>query len=295
VPILHDYEYFKPTGIRETLNLLAEYKQAAVLAGGTDLVVNLKENATAPPAVIDIKGLSELNRIEYTNQRLSIGALATFTTLTESDIVATEFPLIAETALTVGSTGIRNRATLAGNICSAVPCMDSGPLLLVYEAEIIVTGAKGERKIPVSDWFRGPRETALKQGEFVTRIDIPRPADKHAGCYVKLGRYKGEDLAQASVAVLVIAEHEYRVAFGAVAPIPVRSTKIETLLNGRQPDQTLIAQVRGIIPDEIMPITDIRASREYRLHMSQVMFERGLNTAWDRLSGTGPPYGSQVI
>ncbi|MFC1484546.1 FAD binding domain-containing protein [Candidatus Neomarinimicrobiota bacterium] len=132
MPILHDYEYFKPTGIKETLNLLAQYKQAAVLAGGTDLVVILKENATAPPAVIDIKGLSELNRIEYKNQRLSIGALATFTALTESDVVATEFPLIAETALTVGSTGIRNRATLAGNICSAVPCMDSGPLLLVY-------------------------------------------------------------------------------------------------------------------------------------------------------------------
>jgi carbon-monoxide dehydrogenase medium subunit len=295
VPILHDYEYFKPTGIKETLNLLAEHKQAAVLAGGTDLVVTLKENATAPTTVIDIKGLSELNGIEYQNQRLSIGALTTFSALAESDIVATEFPLIVETALTVGSTGIRNRATLAGNICSAVPCMDSGPLLLVYEAEVIVAGSAGERKIPISDWFRGPRETALKPGEFVTRIDIPQPVGKHAGCYVKLGRYKGEDLAQASVAILVAGEHEYRVAFGAVAPIPLRSKKIETLLNGKQPNPTLITQAREIITDEIAPITDIRASRAYRLHMSQVMFERALNAAFDRLTGTGPPYGSQVI
>jgi carbon-monoxide dehydrogenase medium subunit len=245
--------------------------------------------------VIDIKGLPDLNGIEYKDQRLSIGALATFTELTESEVVAAEFPLIAETALTVGSTGIRNRATLVGNICSAVPCMDSGPLLLVYEAEVIVIGSKGERKIPISDWFRGPRETALKKGEFVTRVDIPLPVGKHAGCYVKLGRYNGEDLAQASVAILVTGEHEYRVAFGAVAPIPLRSGRIEALLNGKQLDPALITQAREIIPDEIVPITDIRASREYRQYMSEVMFERGLKTACDRLTGTGPPYGSQVI
>ena len=295
MPILHDYEYFKPTGLKETLNLLAEHKQASVLAGGTDMVVNLKENATAPTTVIDIKGLAELDSIEYKDQRLSIGALTTFSALTESDIVAAEFPLIVETALTVGSTGIRNRATLVGNICSAVPCMDSGPLLLVYEAEVIAMGSKGERRIPISDWFRGPRETALKQGEFVTRVDIPRPADKHAGCYVKLGRYKGEDLAQASVAILVTGEHEYRVAFGAVAPVPLRSKRIETLLMGKQLDPALIAKARDIIPDEIAPITDIRASQEYRLHISQVMFERALNTTYNRLTGTGPPYGTQVI
>ena len=287
MPILYDFEYFKPMLVSEAINLLLAHSNAAILAGGTDLILNLKQGIATPEVVIDIKGIDELKEIDLDGSHLRIGALVTFNDLIESDIVKDKFPLIAEVSKTVGSMGIRNRATMVGNICSAVPCMDSGPLLCVYDADILVSGSAGERKIPVSEWFLGNRETSIQEGEIVTGITIPFPDKKHAGCYVRLGRYAGEDLAQVSVDLLALSDDTYRIAFGAVAPIPVRAKKIENLLNGKKLDDVLIEKAKEIIPEEIAPITDIRASKEYRMHTAKVMFERGIKTAVDRLNGGG--------
>ncbi len=293
--ILHEFDYFTPEAVEEALALLSSYENPAILAGGTDLVVNLKEEIEVPEVVIDIKRLKELGRIEFKNNNLFIGALVTFSELIEAEHVNEKFPLIMETSKTVGSVGIRNRATLVGNICSAVPSMDGGPLLSVYEAEVVVRSLKGERKIPISNWFHAPRETAINKGEFVTHVSIPFPGKNYSGCFVKLGRYSGEDLAQASVAVVAFFDNTYRVAFGAVAPIPVRARRIEDLLNGKVLNDSLIEKAMNIIPEEISPITDIRASREYRMHMCKVMFERGIRAAVNRLKGEGPQYGTSVI
>lgn len=293
--ILHEFDYFTPEEVEEALALLSSYENPAILAGGTDLVVNLKEEIEVPEVVIDIKRLKELGRIEFKNNNLFIGALVTFSELIEAEHVNEKFPLILETSKTVGSVGIRNRATLVGNICSAVPSMDGGPLLSVYEAEVVVRSLKGERKIPISNWFQAPRETAINKGEFVTHVSIPFPGKNYSGCFVKLGRYSGEDLAQASVAVVAFFDNTYRVAFGAVAPIPVRARRIEDLLNGKVLNDSLIEKAMNIIPEEISPITDIRASREYRMHMCKVMFERGIRAAVNRLKGEGPQYGTSVI
>jgi len=287
VPILYDFEYFKPMLVSEAINLLLAHSNAAILAGGTDLILNLKQGIATPEVVIDIKGIDELKEIDLDGSHLRIGALVTFNDLIESDIVKDKFPLIAEVSKTVGSMGIRNRATMVGNICSAVPCMDSGPLLCVYDADILVSGSAGERKIPVSEWFLGNRETSIQEGEIVTGITIPFPDKKHAGCYVRLGRYAGEDLAQVSVDLLALSDDTYRIAFGAVAPIPVRAKKIENLLNGKKLDDVLIEKAKEIVSQEIAPITDIRASKEYRMHTAKVMFERGIKTAVDRLNGGG--------
>ncbi len=287
MPILYDFEYFKPMLVSEAINLLLAHSNAAILAGGTDLILNLKQGIATPEVVIDIKGIDELKEIDLDGSHLRIGALVTFNDLIESDIVKDKFPLIAEVSKTVGSMGIRNRATMVGNICSAVPCMDSGPLLCVYDADILVSGSAGERKIPVSEWFLGNRETSIQEGEIVTGITIPFPDKKHAGCYVRLGRYAGEDLAQVSVDLLALSDDTYRIAFGAVAPIPVRAKKIENLLNGKKLDDVLIEKAKEIVSQEIAPITDIRASKEYRMHTAKVMFERGIKTAVDRLNGGG--------
>jgi carbon-monoxide dehydrogenase medium subunit len=176
-----------------------------------------------------------------------------------------------------------------------VPCADSAPLLAAYEASVIVQGPKGKRKIAAAKWFRGSRRTDLKKGELVTALEFPMPAKQHGGCFVKLGRYSGEDLAQASVLVLALPDHRYRVAFGSVAPIPVRASKIEDLLNGKGISGGIIRQAQELIPAIIAPITDIRATKEYRLHMCQVMFERGLRAAVDRSNGGGPEYGTSLI
>jgi CO/xanthine dehydrogenase FAD-binding subunit len=265
------------------------------LAGGTDLLNLLKEGSEKPEAVIDIKGLADLGKITFVKGRLQIGALVTFSELIESKTVKRHFPLIVETARTVGSIGIRNRATMAGNICSAVPCLDSGPLLLAYDAAVIVAGTAGKREIPVAKWFLGPRKTALKPGEMVSGITFPLPEAKHAGCFIKLGRYAGEDLAQASVLTMALADNHYRIAFGSVAPVPFRAGRIEALLNGKELDARLLAEAKDLVSGQVSPITDLRATAEYRLHMCRVMLERSLQASVERLAGRGPRCGERLL
>jgi carbon-monoxide dehydrogenase medium subunit len=296
MPIAHEFEYAKPQSLDDAVGLLADRGDAArLIAGGTDVVSELRDGLTAPDLVIDLKGIAGLDAIGFGGGTLTIGALATFTDLIESDPVRREFPVLWEAAKSVGSVGIRNRATMTGNICSAVPCCDAGPPLLVYEAAVRVTGPSGERSIPISDWFLGPRETALGTGEIVVSIEVPRPADGHGGAYVKLGRYKGEDLAQASAAVLALSGNHFRVAFGAVAPTPVRARRIEALMEGRLLDDALVQEAKGLVPEETAPITDVRASEAYRAHMLPIMFERGARAAVARLRGEGPAYGTRLV
>lgn len=295
MPIINEFAYFKPATIAQTLKLLAKYKQSAILAGGTDVLNLLKDGSLQPEAVIDIKGLANLRKITFAKGRLRIGALVTFSEMIESKTVKCHFPLIVETARTVASTGIRNRATMAGNICSAVPCLDSGPLLLAYDAIVTAVGAAGKREIPVAKWFVGPRKTALKPGEMVSEITVPLPEAKHAGCFIKLGRYAGEDLAQASVLTLVLAGNRFRIAFGSVGPVPSRADRIEALLNGKELDARLLAEAKDLVAAQISPITDLRATKEYRLHMCRVMLERALLASVERLAGRGPRCGEKLL
>ena len=293
--ITHQFDYAKPKSLDEALNLLSQRRNYAILAGGTDLINMLKDGLTQPKLVIDIKGLNALNKISFKGGALQIGAGATFSDLLKSEIVRERFPVIIEIAKTVASVGIRNRATVVGNICSAVPCMDSGPLLCAYDASVLTTGPKGSRKIPTEKWFIAPRKTALRKGEIVTGVSIPYPKQKHAGCWVKLGRYAGEDLAQVSVLILALADGSFRISFGAVAPVPVRARTIEQLLSGQEITPPVIQKAVKMIEEEIKPITDIRASKEYRMHMAKVMFERGIRAAIGRLNGSGPEYGASLI
>jgi CO/xanthine dehydrogenase FAD-binding subunit len=296
MPITHDFEYVRPGTLSEAIGALRGAPGGAqVLAGGTDLVGWMRDELVAPRLIVDIKRIPGLADIFVRGDSLVVGALVTFTRLIECVVVRQHFPFIREMARAMASVGIRNRATLAGNICSAVPSCDGAPVLLAYEARVGVHGPNGARDVPITEWFLGPRKTALGPGEILTEIAIPQPAGGHGGCYVKLGRYRGEDLAQASVAVLALPERRYRVAFGAVAPTPVRARRIEALMNGRELSEALIAEARKLIPEETSPITDVRASREYRAQMLGVMFERGVHAAVERLAGGGPAYGTALI
>jgi CO/xanthine dehydrogenase FAD-binding subunit len=294
--IAHQFEYAKPGTLREAVKTLARYgARAQVLAGGTDLIGLLTEDMVRPELVVDLKALPGLNKIEFKNNVLSIGALVTFSDLRDSAVVAKRFPVIREMTGWLASVGIRNRATLVGNLCSAVPCCDSGPVLQVYDAAVLVSGPAGKRRVPLNDWFLGPRKTVLKRGEIATGVVVPLPEKKHAACFVKLRRYEGEDLAQASVTVLALAGNSYRVSFGAVAPRPIRGEKIEALLEGQPLSDSLLQAAVRLVPQEITPITDIRATKEYRTLMVGVMLERGLRAAAARLAGAGPEYGTSLI
>lgn len=294
--IAHEFEYVKPGTLREAVNTLARYgTRARVLAGGTDLITLIAENMVTPAAVVDIKSIPGLNKIEFKNGILSIGALVTFSDLRDSPVVAKKFPVIREMTGWLASVGVRNRATMVGNLCSAVPCCDSGPILQVYDAAMLVVGPTGKRKVPLCEWFVGPRKTVLRRGEIATGVAVPLPKKKHGACFVKLRRYEGEDLAQASVTVLALAGDSYRISFGSVAPRPIRGERIEALLEGHALSENLIQKAVRLVPQEIAPITDIRATKEYRTHMVGVMLERGLQAAVARLAGMGPAYGTSLI
>ena len=293
MPVPREFEYVKPATLEDALALLAEHgERARLLAGGTDLCLKIKEAAETPEMVIDIKGLQELAVLDYTQSHLHIGAAVTFTRLIESQLVREQFPLLGDASATVGSVGIRNRATMGGNICSAVPSLDSGPALLVYEATAHVKSRKGERRVPLLEWFVGPKRSALQPDELLTAISVPTLSKKAGACYVKLGRYAGEDLAQAGVGVLALEGHEYRVAFCAVGPVPTRARKIEALLHGKELTEALLKEAKTLVAEEISPITDIRSSKEYRTLMIKVMLERGLQAAVAALRGERTEHGA---
>jgi CO/xanthine dehydrogenase FAD-binding subunit len=294
VVIANEFDYRRPATLAEATEILANYSGSVrVLAGGTDLVAWLRDDAIAPDLVVDIKNVPGLHDLRLDGDTLHIGALVTFTDLIESDVVKEHAPLLVEMSETVASQGIRNRATMIGNICSAVPSCDAGPVLLAYDTTVHLTGPDGDRSIDINDWFLGLRRTARTDDEVVTHVTIAlRP---HGGVYVKLMRYGGEDLAQAAVGIVAYADHEYRVAFGAVAPTPIRSARIEDALRGKPLDDTVIADAIAMVRGEISPITDIRASAEYRTRMTEVMLKRGLVAAVERLAGTGPAYGTRLI
>jgi carbon-monoxide dehydrogenase medium subunit len=296
MPISHEFDYVKPSSLDEAVSILAERgESAAVLAGGTDVVALLRDDAIAPEVVVDIKGIDGLADIRLAGDRLFIGPLVTFTDLIESKLIRENFPLFYEVAVKVASKGIRNRATVVGNICSAVPSCDAGPVLLVYDAQVLVLGPNGERAVHIDEWFTGPKRTDLQSGELVIGLEMSGTAAACGGSYVKLGRYRGEDLAQASVAVLVSHDYEYRVAFGAVGPTPVRARKLEAAIKGKEPADEMFEVARKFIVRETSPITDIRATAEYRAHMLEVMLERGIRAAVARLNGGGPEYGTRHI
>ena len=293
--ITRSFTYRKPRSLAEALALLAEHGQgASLLAGGTDLVSWMRDDLVAPEVVVDLKGIPGLGGITIEDGALRIGALATFSEVLASPVVASAMPVLAEMAGTVASVGIRNRATVVGNLCSAVPSNDAGPVLLAAGASVQVVGHDGDRAVALGDWFLGPRHTALSDGELVTGVSIPLPGE-HGGCYCKLGRYRGEDLAQASVAVLRLPGDRYRVAFGAVAPATVRAAAIEEYLAGRALDDETLAGAAALVAGQISPITDLRAGAAYRTHMCRVMLGRALRAASQRLAGQGPPYGTRLI
>lgn len=287
--IVHEFGYARPATMDEALALLDRHgAAAAVLAGGTDLIVNLKEGRARPEVVIDIKSIAELCRLELADGRLEIGSCVTFSDLLRSDAVRRAFPLIAESAATVASVGIRNRATLVGNLCSAVPSLDCGPALLVHDAQVRIQSLGGPRTVSIHEWFTGPKATALRPGELVTGVSVPRPTKRHAGCYLKLGRYRGEDLAQAGIAVMAIEGPAYRVAHCALAPVARRARFVESILDGANLDAGVRGLATAALARDIVPISDIRATAAYRRHMAGVMLERALMEASRRLEALCP-------
>jgi len=267
---MKDFLYHKPETLAEALALRAQYgKNAVLLAGGSDVMIQLRERLIAPEAVIDIKGIAELTGIVWDAHNLWIGAKATMRELAEHPELLRAYPFLADAASRVGSKQLRNRATCVGNIVNASPLCDTGTPLYALDA-VVVTNA---REIPICEFITFVRRTILADDEIVTGIRIPHRACR--GKFTKISRRSEVDLSTVCATVLQTGEN-YRLAFGAVAPTPLRLRETEALLHGKPLMAELIAQAAQSARAEVKPIGDIRASLEYRLDMVELIVRRSL-------------------
>jgi len=278
--------YYHRPGTPEEVSLLLQETGARLLAGGTDLLVQMRSGEAPPSSLIDLGGLASLAEIRPSpGGGVRIGAMVRLSHLIAHELCR-PYPALLEAAATVGSVQIRNRATLVGNVCNGSPAADTAPALLVYEATVNIMGPDGRRAIRVEDFWRGPGNTVLKSGEWVESISLPQPP-RHGGCYLKLGRTLGTDLAIAGVAMCVTSK-DTRVALASVAPTPVRARSIEAILNTAT--RELPTGLGAAIESAINPIDDLRASARYRRAMTLVLVERAWRTARERLAdASGSP------
>lgn len=267
--------YLRPQSLDELLSLVRTHgPDARILAGGTDLVVQIKK-AGSPLVVIDLKRVLELRPdVAEADGHIRIGARAVMTDIVNNAAVQQHCSALIEAALVVGSVQIRNRATLAGNICNASPAADTAPALLAYRARVNVVSDAGRRTVSVGDFFAGPRRTTLNAGEIVESIDLPVPPDPVGAAFERLTRRHGVDLAIASVCCIVRASGTARFAFGAVGPRPFA---VDTRTDAPLDDILGLAK----------PISDLRGSEEYRLAMLPVLARRAMKVALDRLRERG--------
>jgi len=282
---MHPFAYAQPTTLAEALALLERYgDRAALLAGGTDLVVELRNRSRRPELVIDLKRVAEIQpSITTTGGSLRITAATSMTDVQDNDHVRTHFPALVDAAATVGSIQIRNRATLAGNICHASPAADTAPALLVYDATVNLAGTPGTRTVKLDEFFVGPRQTALRGGEIVTSIDLPLPSERRAAKFARITRRRGVDLATISLVCMVEASGRTRFGYGAVGPRPFVVADATGVLADPSASDGVKDEALGGLIAHASPISDVRGSREYRAAMLLVMSRRVLRACIERL------------
>lgn len=284
---MHTFAYARPATLAEAVALLEAHGPAArLLAGGTDLVIRLRDGTARPAVVIDVKQIAELRpAIHEDDGRLVISAGTVMTDIASDERVRRSFPALAEAAAVVGSVQIRNRATLAGNVCNASPAADTAPSLLVYDATVVAEGPGGTRRIPVDDFFVRSGVTTLARGELVTAIELPLPARKMGAVHMRRTRRRGHDLASVALCCGVDDAAVTRLAYGSVGPRPVLAIdESGVLADPAATDEAKAPIFERMFADASPSPRSMRASPEYRLAMLRVLGTRALRTAIDRLA-----------
>lgn len=282
---MKELEYFEPTDVGDAVGFLEKWKgRAKVIAGGTNFVPDLRAGAFTPEAIVNLSGLGYLSYIRNGSGMVSIGALTTISEIASSEMIQRVSPILSSSARRLGNPLTRNRATIGGNLADASPAADTASPLLALGGSVHAERSKGrKREIPLEGFFRGPRETELEGDEIITHITFPTPKDPARGAHIKLGLRNAMAISVVSIALMLEMDGEIcrkaRVALGAVAPKPIRASRVEGLLEGKRIDAGVMDDCAALVRDEISPISDIRASAAYRTLATSVLLKRAINQA----------------
>lgn len=273
---MREFEFLQPKSIAEAIAMRVEHgDRLVVYNGGTDIVIQLRDRLIAPDYVMDIKKIPGLHEITFSEKEgLFIGACVTMNEIGGNEAVRAHYPFLAEAALSVGSKQVRNRATSVGNIVNASPLCDTGTPLYAADAVMCLEGPNGKREVPIREFITFVRRTVLQKDEIVTGIKVPYDKDLR-GIFTKVARRREVDLSTIC-ATVARSGNEWKLAFGAVAPTPVRLPKTEELLRGKEITEALIDEAAKLARTEVSPIDDVRASKEYRLDVVEVIVRRSL-------------------
>jgi len=278
--------------VQECLAVLAHGGDGDVkmVAGGTDLLPQMKNGLIKPAKVVDLSGIAALQRLEVDGDgALHIGAAVSARTAELSSVVRDGFLGVAEGAGVIGSYQVRNLATIGGNVCNAAPSADVSPALVAMDAVVVIEGPDGQRLLPITDFFQGVRRTALQPGELVVEFVVPKPAAGSGGTYLRHTPRRELDIAVVGVGTQLTIQDgrctKARIALGAVAPVIVRATEAEASLEGQEVTPELLDKAASLAVGSARPISDQRGSAEYRLHLVRVLTRRTLQTAFERATG----------
>jgi len=290
--LINRFDYLEPASVQEAVTLLARYgKNAKVLAGGTDLLVHMKMERVAPQTVISIGRIPGLDRIALQDGHLHVGALATIRALETNPHIQAWCPALTEACASFSTTQVQTMGTVGGNLANGSPASDSAPALIVLSAEVEITGPNGKRRLRLEEFFVGPGKTVLQNDELLTDVILPRPQIGTGSAFFKIARVTA-DIAKASVAVMVLRDGEQivdcRMAFGSVAPTPMRTRKAEQMLLGQAFRKQLVAEASQMAAAEVTPIDDVRSEAWYRREVVRALASDGLNRAWQRAESARP-------
>ena len=277
-----------PRSIEDCLKLLAERgPEAKLVAGGTDLLPQMKNGLIKPAAVIDLSGVADLRVLRREDGAgLRVGASVAAREIELDPYTRSAYPALAESGALVGSVQIRNLATVGGNLCNAAPSADMAPPLMALEAEAIIAGPRGRRRVPMADFFTGVRRTVLAPDELLVELIVPAPGPRSGGQYLRHTPRRELDIAVVGVASQVTLSdgvcRKARIALAAVAPTPIRATAAERALEGQPLTAQQIARAAQLAVEAARPISDQRGSADFRRHLVGVLTRRTLTTALER-------------
>ena len=282
---MQPFDYIAPSSLEEALQALSEAAGVVKpLAGGTDLIAQMRERRAAPSLVLDVKGIPEANRLEYDpSEGMRIGAAVSCADIARYAPTGAHYPSVAQACLLIGSVQIQNRGTIGGNVCNASPSADTIPPLLAYDAVAVAAGPEGTRRIALEEFFKGPGRTALAPQEILVEVALP-PAPRHSGSrYLRFIPREEMDIAVAGVGSLLAVDPDTgvcgraRIALASVAPTPIRAREAEERLEGSRITDDAIREAGELAAAACNPISDVRGSGAYRRELVKVLTRRTLS------------------